>query len=350
MNRYRGYVFSYLSALLVGSVLYDRATQLDRAFLVLGASPHPHPYPRAPTAPPLSPLAHPSTGDTLRGVASVSLLGGGKPEPSRIPNPHSGWSGLLLVNVGCWLALALAEPDAPAAAWVKAVASDRTVRSLVAAWRRAAPSSARWVEAAPKPPLDAAQPLLALSGPAKTVLASVAGATIALPSSLPFALFSLDFGKEGAAVLSGLLSVVGSVAALSFLRSFPSILRARGWFGVHACLAAFSSLAALAMGAVMPADYFRDTPETLPRHSRDTSLRCGDAGRLQEVFARLRDSIVAPRRDRRRLARVLAPAVRSAPNVEAGPAADVGAGRRDTAPATRAKQRVPHLRQGRYAR
>jgi len=173
--------------------------------------------------------------------------------------------------VGCWLALALAEPDAPAAAWVKAVASDRTVRSLVAAWRRAAPSSARWVEAAPKPPLDAAQPLLALSGPAKTVLASVAGATIALPSSLPFALFSLDFGKEGAAVLSGLLSVVGSVAALSFLRSFPSILRARGWFGVHACLAAFSSLAALAMGAVMLADYFRDTPETLPRHFRDTS-------------------------------------------------------------------------------
>lgn len=167
-GRYRGYVFSLISGLLVGSVLYDRATQLDRAFLV---------------------------------------------------------TGLLLVNVACWLTLAMAEPDAPALAWIGEAA------------RKAALESASEV-----------QPRLKLSGPAKAFIASVAGATIALPSSLPFALFSLDFGKEGAAVLSGLLSVVGSFSALTFLKGFPSILRVRGWFGVHAILAYLSAMAALVMG------------------------------------------------------------------------------------------------------
>ena len=189
-GRYRGYVASYLSALLVGSVLYDRATQLDRAFLVLA---------------------------------------------------------LLVINVSCWLALALAEPDAPAAAWIKAVVQDPTVGSLVSSF---VPS---FLSSTPEAGGEA-QPLLKLSGPTKTALASIAGATIALPSSLPFALFSLDFGKEGAAVLSGLISVVGSFSALTFLKNFPAILRARGWFGVHACLAFMSSLAAIAMGAVMFSD------------------------------------------------------------------------------------------------
>lgn len=167
-GRYRGYVFSLISGLLVGSVLYDRATQLDRAFLV---------------------------------------------------------TGLLVVNVACWLTLAIAEPDAPALAWIGDAA------------QKAALASA-----------GEAQPLLKLSGPTKAFLASIAGATIALPSSLPFALFALDFGKEGAAVLSGLLSVVGSVSALTFLKGFPSILRRRGWFGVHAFLAYLSGIAALVMG------------------------------------------------------------------------------------------------------
>lgn len=128
------------------------------------------------------------------------------------------------------------------------------------------------------------KPLLPLSGPMKTALASLAGATIALPSSLPFALFALDFGKEGAAgasparrtrrrsqpcraphphllriasaraVLSGLLSVIGSFSALFFLRSFPSILRKSGWFGVHAVLASLGAVASLAMGAIMFSD------------------------------------------------------------------------------------------------
>lgn len=97
-------------------------------------------------------------------------------------------------------------------------------------------------------------PLLSLSVPTKTALTALAGASIALPSSLPFAIFSLDFGKEGAAVLSSILQVVGSLSALAFLKSFPDILRSRGWFGVHALLALLGLLASISMGTVMFAD------------------------------------------------------------------------------------------------
>jgi hypothetical protein len=155
-------------------------------------------------------------------------------------------TGLLLVNVACWLTLAMAEPDAPALAWIGEAA------------RKAALESASEV-----------QPRLKLSGPAKAFIASVAGATIALPSSLPFALFSLDFGKEGAAVLSGLLSVVGSFSALTFLKGFPSILRVRGWFGVHAILAYLSAMAALVMGCATQLL----TPAVLAPPSPPPSLR-----------------------------------------------------------------------------
>ncbi len=55
-GRYRRYVASYVAALLLGSLLYDRASQFDRAFLVLG---------------------------------------------------------LLATNVICWVLLALSEPNAP---------------------------------------------------------------------------------------------------------------------------------------------------------------------------------------------------------------------------------------------
>mmetsp|Transcript_4198 Transcript_4198/g.10900 ORF Transcript_4198/g.10900 Transcript_4198/m.10900 type:complete len:736 (+) Transcript_4198:97-2304(+) len=187
-GRYRGYVVSYVTALLLGSVLYDRATQLDRAFLVLG------------------------------------LLG---------------------TNVVCWLLLALAEPNAPAAAWVKTVAAADPGRSPLVALSAI-------LRAAPVP--SEVPPAISLSGPTKTALASLAGATIALPTSLPFALFALDFGKEGAAVLSALLSVVGAFSALAFLRSFPNVVRHRGWFGVHALLASLGLVSSLAMGAIMLSD------------------------------------------------------------------------------------------------
>ena len=68
-GRYRGYVLSLVTALLLGSHAYDRSTQLDRSFLILG---------------------------------------------------------LYAVNIGCWILLALAEPDAPAASWVKSVAGGRS--------------------------------------------------------------------------------------------------------------------------------------------------------------------------------------------------------------------------------
>ena len=158
-GRYRSYVFSYVSALLVGSIAYDRASQLDRTVLVLT---------------------------------------------------------LYAMNVLCWVFLTLAEADAPAAAWVKAVVAPQS-------------SLASWVGGGAKAVAAAkVDPILPLSGPMKTTLASIAGATIALPVSLPFAIFSLDFGKEGAAVLSGLLQVVSAASALIFLKLFPSILKKRG--------------------------------------------------------------------------------------------------------------------------
>ena len=197
-GRYRGYVFALVAGLLTGSFLYDRATQLDRAFLVVG---------------------------------------------------------LLLVNVGCWVVLALAEPDAPAAAWVKTVG-----RSLPYWWRG---GRRRWRGGGVGAEGEAL-PIIQLSGPTKSTIAAVAAFTMQLPSTLPTALFSLDFGKEGAAVLSGLITVAGSISALMFLKSFPSILRgegpvvglirAKGWYGVHMFLASVTFIAALAIGAVMFSD------------------------------------------------------------------------------------------------
>ena len=52
-------------------------------------------------------------------------------------------------------------------------------------------------------------------------------------------------------LLSSILQVVGNLAALLFLRRFPAILRKRGWFGVHAILAALGVVACVAMGAIM---------------------------------------------------------------------------------------------------
>jgi len=59
---------------------------------------------------------------------------------------------------------------------------------------------------------------------------------------------------QGAAVLSGVLSVVGSLSALTFLRLFPQLLAKRGWFLVHAALATLGLVASGAMGAIMFSD------------------------------------------------------------------------------------------------
>ncbi|KAJ1632647.1 hypothetical protein T492DRAFT_19348 [Pavlovales sp. CCMP2436] len=42
----------------------------------------------------------------------------------------------------------------------------------------------------------------------RTGLLGLAGATMAIPSSLPFAMFCMDFGKEGAALVASLLQVL----------------------------------------------------------------------------------------------------------------------------------------------
>ena len=91
---------------------------------------------------------------------------------------------------------------------MKAVVQSAGPRALVRAraWAarlllkpRAVPASAAF---------GGAVPILEISAPFKTAITALAGATIALPSSLPFAIFALDFGKEGAAVLSSILQVL----------------------------------------------------------------------------------------------------------------------------------------------
>ena len=80
---------------------------------------------------------------------------------------------LYVVNVGCWALLALAEPDAPAAAWVKSVTSASGTHSLVhrlfaAGGRGAASATAS----------AATQPVLALSGPTKTACVQPPGSKL----------------------------------------------------------------------------------------------------------------------------------------------------------------------------
>ena len=93
-----------------------------------------------------------------------------------------------------------------------------------------------------------------LAAKTKTVLVAGAAAAIALPTSLPFAVFAMDFGKEGAAVLSSLISALGFCAQLLSLRLLPRLQRAHGWHAVFATLAGLGVVAASAMSFVMLAD------------------------------------------------------------------------------------------------
>ena len=64
----------------------------------------------------------------------------------------------------------------------------------------------------------------------------------------------MDFGKEGAAVLSSLISALGFCAQLLSLRLLPRLQRAHGWHAVFATLAGLGVVAASAMSLVMLAD------------------------------------------------------------------------------------------------
>ena len=55
-------------------------------------------------------------------------------------------------------------------------------------------------------------------------------------------------------MLSSTLQVIGNLAALYFLKAFSTILRQRGWFGVHAVLASLGLVAWFAMGLIMFSD------------------------------------------------------------------------------------------------
>ena len=90
---------------------------------------------------------------------------------------------------------------------------------------------------------------------AKSLVVAGGYGSIAIPSSLPFAMFAMDFGKEGAAMLSSILSAVGFGASLLFLHLFPPLLKRHGWRGVYGTLAALGLTAALAMSSIMFSDY-----------------------------------------------------------------------------------------------
>ena len=212
-GRYRTYVFSYVAALLGGSVAYDAASQLDKALMI-----------------------------TL----------------------------LYCLNIACWAALALAEPNAPRVgqppadlmtATFSTSATFSTLSSVASRFSFANGILGQPPLASPAPPLgpphhEADLPtLLRLSARTKTAIAAAAGATIAIPTSLPTAIFALDFGKEGAAVLSSLLSAIGFTSSIIFFRTFPVLLARRGWFGVHTLLAILGAIAAVSMSSIMFADY-----------------------------------------------------------------------------------------------
>ncbi len=105
------------------------------------------------------------------------------------------------------------------------------------------------------PLLQAVREGLPLPRLAKSLVVAGGYGSIAIPSSLPFAMFAMDFGKEGAAMLSSILSAVGFGASLLFLHLFPPLLKRHGWRGVYGTLAALGLTAALAMSSIMFSDY-----------------------------------------------------------------------------------------------
>ncbi|KAG8464195.1 hypothetical protein KFE25_003258 [Diacronema lutheri] len=89
---------------------------------------------------------------------------------------------------------------------------------------------------------------------ARTALLGLAGATMAIPSSLPFAMFCMDFGKEGAALVGSVLQAVGGLTASAFFAALPRLRAHHGWLGVHVYLATHSLLVMACMGALMVED------------------------------------------------------------------------------------------------
>ena len=142
------------------------------------------------------------------------------------------------INIGCWGTLALAEAPRSAALGLEA-------------------ATPRWYPRAEwaAPLLQAVREGLPLPRLAKSLVVAGGYGSIAIPSSLPFAMFAMDFGKEGAAMLSSILSAVGFGASLLFLHLFPPLLKRHGWRGVYGTLAALGLTAALAMSSIMFSDY-----------------------------------------------------------------------------------------------
>ena len=221
-------------------------------------------------------------------------------------------------------------------------------------------------------------PELPLSPRAKTMVVAAAAAALAIPTSLPFAYFALDFGKEGAAILSSLLSTVGLAFSLASLRLLPQLQRAYGWYAVHAMFAGLGLMATLAMSTVMFADQRKfargyiirappprpPPPTPTPPLHRTThgpppadsshppthsplSTRHHNRHRHRHRH-RHRRRVLVRQRDGRDAARVRARLLRRLPDVAARRAAAVGARRLaerlQVAPVVRADTLLPRVR------
>jgi hypothetical protein len=163
-------------------------------------------------------------------------------------------SVLLLTNVGCWITLLLSDRVTRSPLPAPDASIMTQIRSLAAAAVESFSAGASSHGGSTPVPLVDNRFVLPLSARAKTLILSGAAASLAIPASLPFAIFSIDFGKEGAALLSSILSAVGSIVSLVTLRFLPRLQKSRSWFFVHAALAVLGIITTVAMSAVMLAD------------------------------------------------------------------------------------------------
>ena len=187
-GRYGAYQKSYVVSLLLGSLVYDRSSQLDKALMILT---------------------------------------------------------LTSINVACWGALVLS--DMPARALPSGMSATHTQR-LIALVQSVFAASSSTEEG------GAVRTILPLTSGIKTVFLAACAVTIAIPASLPFVMFSIDFGKEGAALLSSILSAVGSLSCLATLHYLPILKASHGWPAVHTGMMICAISSAVTLSTVMLAD------------------------------------------------------------------------------------------------
>lgn len=195
-GRYGAYQKSYIVSLLLGSFIYDRCSQLDKALMILG---------------------------------------------------------LMSLNVGCWGALVLSDTPLTAAPFA-GTGAPRAQRLVALVKTVFAPLTSAEQPISEEVSETAVRVILPLTSAVKTMILALCAATIAIPSSLPFVMFAIDFGKEGAALLSSILSMAGSFSCLTTLYLLPITQKSHGWPMVHTAMMLCAAVAAVSLSTVMFAD------------------------------------------------------------------------------------------------